>query len=56
MFLHPAGSADRPAIIVPGALERSDGFERVQRDLMGLVEAMGERFAGGRLGGQLGGD
>ena len=56
MFLHPAGSADRPAIIVPGALVRSNGFERLQRDLMALVEAIGERFAGGGFGGQLGGD
>ena len=56
VFLHPAGSADRPAIIVPGALARSDGFARLQRDLTGLVETICERFAGGRLGGQLGGD
>ena len=61
-FADPAGGrrslqieVNKRLYMVPGALVRSDGFERVQRDLMGLVEALGERFAGGRLGGQLGG-
>ena len=62
-FADPAGGrhslqieVNKRLYMAPGALDRTNGFARLQRDLMGLVEAICERFAGGRLGGQLGGD